>query len=237
MSNPTNNAKSNIYTLTFTLEDTVPKAGYIQVFTSPEVILQTSTTLSTASCKVYTCLDATEQGVRFLIADGIAAGSTVTLEIGGATNPRSFQPTGNFIVTTLDTDGQSLIDTGYKGKAEMTIAGPISSFSTQQTNFTNGDVNLYTFAVQALIPVIVGDKFTMTLPDEIGAPADATVMDCKPRSNIVKMSCTVSGQIITINLEEFTQPSGAFSWTISGIKNPGSTKPSTAIANVHFLDA
>lgn len=160
----------------------------------------------------------------------------ITLEIGGATNPRSFQPTGDFIVTTLDTDAVSFIDTGYKAKAEMTIAGPISSFSAVQANFTNGDVNVYTFAVQALIPVVVGDKFTMTLPEEMGAPTDATI-NCQPRSNIIRMSCTITGHIITVELEEFSQPAGAFTWTMEGIKNPGSTKPSTPIANVHFLDA
>jgi hypothetical protein len=180
VSNPTNDVKSNIYNLKFTLESEIPKAGYIQVNFPEEIRLQVSSTLSTGSCKVYTCMNnyATESGVRFLIADGQAKGSEVNLEIGGVTNPRSFKPSGDIVVTSFDTDGESKIDVGYKNKAEMTIAGPVTSFSVSQTNFTNGDINIHTFAVQALIPLVVGDKFTMTLPQEMDAPADVATMDC-----------------------------------------------------------
>ena len=118
----------------------------------------------------------------------------------------------------------------------MVNAGPITSFDMQQTNFTNGDTNTYTFSVQAVIPVVVGDKFTMTLPPEMGAPADAATLACQPTQNLIKMKCSVSGQVINIILVEFSQPNGAFSWTISGIKNPGSTKPTDYFSNVHFLD-
>lgn len=215
----------------------VPSAGYFHVKFPPEVKLQPSTTLSTASCKEFTCLDATESEIRFLITDGdLQPGTETTLKIGGVTNPRSFQPSGNIVVRTLDTDGKSEIDTGFDIPAKMTVAGPITSFSITQTNFTNGDVNTFTFAVQALIPVIKGDKFTMTLPDEIGAPADVATMNCTVRSNIIKMTCEVDGQKITLNLEEFEQPTGAFSWSLSGIKNPGSTRPSTPFKDVSFVD-
>jgi len=129
VSTPTNDAKSNIYTLKFKLESDIPKAGYILVSMPPEILLNPSTTYSTASCKVYTCLDASETGVRFLIAEGLAKGDDVSLEIGGATNPRSFQPSGDIVVTSLDTDSVSKIDVGYKNKAEMTTAGPVTSFS------------------------------------------------------------------------------------------------------------
>jgi len=62
-------------------------------------------------------------------------------------------------------------------------------------------------------------------------------MNCKPRSNIVKMTCTVNGKVITIVLDEFKQASGAFSWTIDGMRNPGSTRPTIGFADVNFLDA
>lgn len=202
----------------------------------PQVILQPSSTLSTASCKTYTCLNATPTSIRLLISDGIQKGETVKLEIGGATNPRSIQPSEPFIIQTLDTDSTSLIDTGFESRITMINAGPITSFDIQQTNFTNGDTNTYTFSVQAVIPVVVGDKFTMTLPSEMGAPADAATLACQPTQNLVKMKCSVTGQVIKIVFSEFTQPSGAFSWTISGIKNPGSTKPTEYFSDVHFLD-
>jgi hypothetical protein len=50
------------------------------------------------------------------------------------------------------------------------------------------------------------------------------------------MSCEVEARKITITLLNFEQSSGAFSWTLDQIKNPGSTKPSTPFGEVHFLD-
>lgn len=86
----------------------------------PQVILNPATTLSTASCKVYTCLDATESGIKLLIAgDPLEKGTKVELEIGGARNPRSFQPSENIVVNSLDTDGKTLIDTGYSLQSKM----------------------------------------------------------------------------------------------------------------------
>lgn len=181
-SNPTNNANLVTYSLTFQIQNNVPKAGYITILFPPEIVLSPSTTLSTASCKTYTCLNATTSGVKYLIANGMSAGSTLTLQVGGATNPRSFKPTGPIRITTLDTDGESVIDTGFNRSAVMTLAGPVTSFSAVQTNFTNGDLNTYTFSVQAVIPVVPGDKVTFTFPREIEVLSSIT---CIPLTNIL----------------------------------------------------
>ena len=74
-------------------------------------------------------------------------GKTITLIIGGITNPRSFKPTDPIIVTTLDTDRVSVIDSGYEFPVVNTIPGPITSFSIDPTSVTNGEVNSFTFAV------------------------------------------------------------------------------------------
>jgi hypothetical protein len=115
----------------------------------------------------------------------------------------------------------------------MTIAGPVTSFSAIQTNFTNGNLNSYTFSVQAVIPVVPGDMFTFTFPAEIGVPSQ---IKCVPLSNVVDMSCVASGKKVTMTLRNFTQPSGAFSWSLQNIQNPGSTKPSSSFTDVSFID-
>jgi hypothetical protein len=46
----------------------------------PQVILNPATTLSTASCKEYTCLDASESGIKLLIAsDALEKGTKIEL--------------------------------------------------------------------------------------------------------------------------------------------------------------
>ena len=69
------------------------------------------------------------------------------------------------------------------------------------------------------------------------APVDVATMNCQALANIIRMTCEVNGRKITLIFDEFTNPSGAFSWTISGIKNPGSTKPSSPFAETFFVDA
>jgi hypothetical protein len=102
--NPQNNERANIYAFEFELEDLLPKAGYIQITMPDSVKLSPSTTQSSGSCKVYTCIDATEQMVIFLMQDGYDAKERLTLQVGGITNPRSFKETDVFKMTTLDTD-------------------------------------------------------------------------------------------------------------------------------------
>lgn len=83
----------------------------------------------------------------------------MTLQIGGVVNPRSLQPSDAITVTTLDTDAESQIDSGYGQSAVMQIAGAIQTFSVQQSSFVNGAVNTYQFSVQAQIPIVPKDKF------------------------------------------------------------------------------
>jgi hypothetical protein len=79
--------------------------------------------------------------------DDFEKGKTITLKIGGITNPRSFKPSDPIIVTTLDTDTVSVIDTGYNIPVVNTIPGQITSGSIEPTSVTNGEVNTFTFAV------------------------------------------------------------------------------------------
>lgn len=106
-SNPTNDAILNVYTFKMIMNHEIPRAGYIEVKFPPQVALLPSTTLSAASCKNYTCLDATKSSIRFLISNGTKQGEILTLEVGGVTNPRSFRPSDDFIITSYDTDAKS----------------------------------------------------------------------------------------------------------------------------------
>lgn len=138
---------------------------------------------------------------------------------------------------TLDTDAESEIDSGYDKTVTMSKAGDMQSFSAQAESFENGKVNKYTFSIQANIPVKKGDKLSFQLPYEVIAPVDDSVMNCKGITNLKTLDCKVQGQVITITFLEFTNPSGAFTWEISGIKNPFSTKTSGSFTNVKFSDS
>jgi hypothetical protein len=64
-------------------------------------------------------------------------------------NPRSYQPTDDFVITTLDTDGKSIIDVGYNKQAVMSQMAELDQFHVRQSNFVNGVKNRYDFSLQS----------------------------------------------------------------------------------------
>lgn len=157
MSDPTNSAKNVEYSFKFTMDHDLPPSSYIRIQLPPEVTLTPSSVLSKGSCKVHFCSDVTKSSVDLLIKDGLLRGSVHTFVIGGALNPRSFQPTGLFKIKTVDTDAVTPIDDGFNKAATMTISGDMPNFSVVQANKTNGVTNTYTFTAQTVIPVMKGD--------------------------------------------------------------------------------
>lgn len=62
-------------------------------------------------------------------------------------------------------------------------------------------------------------------------------MDCQPLINLIEVTCEISGNTITVILNDFEQASDPFSWSISGLRNPYSTAPSQPFDGVKILDA
>jgi hypothetical protein len=51
----------------------------------------------------------------------LSKGTPFNITIGGFVNPRSFAPTGSFVINTMDSDGVSIIDSGYNQTAAMSV--------------------------------------------------------------------------------------------------------------------
>lgn len=145
--NPQNGASKALYSFRFTMEDGLPESGFIQIDFPPDVVLLPSTTRSSGSCRDYTCIQVDDKSVKLFFPDGLPKDTVHTLTVGGALNPRSYRPTGEFKITTYDIDGIHIIDEGYKIKIAMTIPALIESFAVEQSDFTNGVVNTYTFSL------------------------------------------------------------------------------------------
>lgn len=86
-------------------------------------------------------------------------------------NPRSYQPTDDFVITTLDTDGKSIIDVGYNKQAVMSQMAELDQFHVRQSNFVNGVKNRYDFSLQSQIPFITGDTIYFVFPPELSPPS------------------------------------------------------------------
>jgi len=86
--------------------------------------------------------------------------------------------TDDFVVTTLDTDGVSQIDSGYNKRAQMTQVGDIQSVLLVPTSDVNGKENSYLFQMYSPIPLKSGDLLKFTFPEQIIPPKDGNTMNC-----------------------------------------------------------
>jgi len=114
----------------------------------------------------------------------------------------------------------------------MTIPGELSSFSAQQSNFTNGDINRYEFSMQSEIPLYNGDKLSFELPPELQAPPKSEDLNCKGKEGFTEITCTISGNHMVVVFKELARPYGTFAWSADNIRNPISTKPSSSFSNI-----
>lgn len=156
-----NAMKDAQYNLKFISEDSLPTAGYVLVEFPEEIVLNPAHTLSSGSCKKYYCSEVTENSAKFLILDGLEPLTEYTLEIGGATNPRTFMPTGNFKITTLDIHGVTPIDIGFEVPTAMSIPGDMPNFAIEQSSRVNGEIVTMTFTSGIEIPIKQGDRLIL----------------------------------------------------------------------------
>lgn len=62
-------------------------------------------------------------------------------------------------------------------------------------------------------------------------------MNCEGLTNVVDVTCEVVGQTIITTFDSFESSNGVFSWSVSGIRNPPSTRSSQGFQNIIFTDS
>ena len=91
------------------------------------------------------------------------------------------------------------------------------------SSLINGDQATYTFSVTPSSDLINSDKLTFTLPSEVSL---STTMSCLPVQNLNAVSCTHTGNTVTLTFTFSTSPllaSTQFKFSISSVTNPPST--------------
>jgi hypothetical protein len=81
-----------------------------------------------------------------------------------------------------------------------------------------------------------GDKVSFVLPQELTPPTNSSAMNCTGVTNVQNLTCSINGTTITVELTKLSASTGAFSWTISNIKNPASTLTSSSFTNIKVSD-
>lgn len=74
----------------------------------PQIQIDVNTVKSKGTCATAPCTVSEDKTkIIYQMTGGAEAGKPIIREIGGVVNPRSMATSGEFVVTTLDTDGVS----------------------------------------------------------------------------------------------------------------------------------
>jgi hypothetical protein len=138
------------------------------------------------------------------------------------------------VVTTLDTDGISEIDSGFNKPATMSIIGVITTVDITPSNFVNGFVNTYTFTISSPIPIEIGDRLKFKFPSALTPPVENAAMKCAGRTNVLSVECQIAGRDVTVTFQLVVKQSGGgtYAFTIESVGNPFSTRTSVGFKDI-----
>ena len=238
-------ADTGLYTFQLRLKHNIPVYGFVSV-TLPSDLSVSSASRVRASCYYgttniqQTCsLSATNSNqINMQLVNGHSSGATLQMSFNGIRNPRSTKPSSAFVLQTMDRD-LFTIDTSTLFSVTMTTPGDLQDISVNMINSTNGAMTNHSVSFQTSIPLINGDKFLLTFTSSIRFNATFFPVLCIPVSLITAMTCSVSGQILTVTLTTLTtSPStGTYQFTIANITNPPNTRVQQIIQSVSYVDS
>jgi hypothetical protein len=116
------------------------------------------------------------------------------LSFGGIRNPRSFEPTGVFNISTFDAQRTAnqignAVGAGSIDNIKMNQAASFEDLHVTPANKTNGAVTDYEVAFKPPVPLSDGDMFTLIFPpfNEIETPREPT---CRVVACLSSLYCT-----------------------------------------------
>jgi len=237
------------WTFGFRPDHEIPANGYLKVTMPKEIVMNPGKTMKNGYCAKIGCKwtwpqsNATEKYIIMLMLQRVPAGEHMIVDLAGITNPNTRRPTGQIVVSTFGTDGVSLIDTGFNQSATMTSPGQLDFFSAINAIKRNGITTQYRFTMESSIQVREGYRLDYELPAEVRAPVlkKGEKAKCKAILGFAEIECTVVDQKMEITLKKISKQktktgTGKFMWTVEGIRNPQSTKPSSSFVDITLYD-
>ena len=172
--NPTNYQDDAVYSFIFSEDSMVPLGGYLKIDFPEDVVFTEEVALKTEVCATTECeLDTlNKKSILIKTTEEVAKKDSVTVKIGGIKNARSFQPSGSFKITSIDTDKKSLIDIGFNKNVATSKAGEIKMQAVKRDNEINGAINTYEFSITSSVPWENGDVLKFSFPKEVQVNAD-----------------------------------------------------------------
>ena len=237
------------YTIEITPNKQIPIGGVITIkfptqisllgsgFTSCQITIGSATTSPTGCNLISASPPYLNITGGFTSAAYTTTGTPFYVKLGGLVNPRTTALTDSFYVATTDSSFNAIeaLSTGIT--VQMTSTPNITIFTVTPGSFVTGDTTSYTIAVTVPLPVVTTDTITMTFPSEITLPSS---ISCTPQTSLTDVTCSlVSANTIKATLSVLggtLAASTQFSFNLLNVKNPASTKATSAFSGVSMSD-
>lgn len=178
-------------------------------------------TASTCSTNVGSCFFSGNT-VTINVQSAVAGGSNITTVLSLVQNPLTTTPSSTFSISTYYDTSDSLVDQLTSGLTFTALPVPLKVLQVLPQSSTVRDVTNYTFNVNFTNPVPTGTILYLTFPSSL------------PISSVMYTSNNTLGCVVSTNLQTVTLTgcfsadyTGMVTFTLGGITNPTSKKPTT----------
>ena len=120
----------------------------------------------------------------------------------------------------------------------MTTLPTFTSVTVTSSNVYNGGIGVYTITIVADLNLYTTDIFYITFPPEVTLPSSPS---CTAGSSLSQATCTSpSSNTLKVVLKFSSSPlqaGTAFTFTVTNVKNPSSTKISSGFSGIQAFDS
>ncbi|MFA5231193.1 MAG: hypothetical protein WC416_02155 [Candidatus Omnitrophota bacterium] len=197
-------------TFSFNAPHTIPLDGFIKINLDSDYSVVSPYIKSSSGASLTLLTEAGSQAGYLLFKLNSAASGTISVEVGGITNPSYEQTTSNFVVTTMYT-GEESIDTGTisglavnSGSLVISSVTCLDNYAGATTTYTVNFTAVHAIAVTSKIEIVFDSNYNLT-GAALSSPAGAL---------------TVSGNTVSISLNAGADAASNVSLQIANIINP-----------------
>lgn len=230
------------YNFEFDTEHDIPDEGYLRVTLPKEMAFpqsmiddqQIAYDISMGSAKIkFDKL--TESTVSFYFAKGAKKkDNPIKLKLTGLRTPRSFRPSSEFNIATTTTEGYVVDQGGSDITVTMKEQNFIDGMQIRYLDGASGEIVPYEVTIDTFVHFKDSDKLFITLPPEVGTnPAGISCEAVEPPEGVLECSAEANKKTVTVQLVKLDKLDGQFKFVLNGMKNPGSTRPSSLFSDIH----
>lgn len=225
-----------VYDFKITTTNAVSTSGYLVVLFPTGVSISSTSTAQSNCIKIagfnsnqFNCVATTSSiTINNAFDSGSFAAGLLEFTLGSMINPSSTKSVQSFTATTYDSSAYTIDTLSTNIAVKVNTPNTLTSASASMASLVNGALTTYTFTITPKNTTPSGSYITIIPPSVVTFPSVPT---CTSTSSLITaISCTIISSTnlqATLTMSSSATSSNALSFTVSNVKNPPSTLPST----------